>query len=72
MAGREPLPTRVKQLKGTLKKCRTNVNNGFAFVRLSVIVGTAASLVQGVLFGTNPIFVPGSGFNQAGVAQIVG
>lgn len=49
-----------------------DVNNGFAFVRLSVTVGTAASLIHGVVFGTNPIFVPGSGFNQAGVAQIVG
>jgi len=24
MAGRKPLPTKVKQLKGTLQKCRTN------------------------------------------------
>jgi hypothetical protein len=49
-----------------------DVNNGYAFVRLSVTVASAASLVQAVVIGHNPIFVPGSGFNQAGVAQIVG
>ena len=48
-----------------------DVNNGFAFVRLSITVGAAASLLQATLLGTNPIFVPGSSFNQAGVAQIV-
>jgi hypothetical protein len=48
------------------------VNNGYAFVRLSVTVASAASLVQAVVIGHNPIFVPGSGFNQAGMAQIVG
>ncbi len=26
MAGRKPLPTAVKKLKGTLQKCRTNIN----------------------------------------------
>ena len=25
MAGRKPLPTKVKQIKGTLQKCRTNL-----------------------------------------------
>lgn len=48
-----------------------DVNNGYAFVRLSVTVATAASLIQAVVVGHNPIFMPASGFNQAGVAQIV-
>ena len=48
-----------------------DVNTGFAYVRLSITIGTAASLLQTLLLGTNPIFVPGSSFNQAGVAQII-
>lgn len=48
-----------------------DVNNGFAYVRLSITVGTAASLIQALLLGTNPIFVPASAFKQAGVAQMV-
>jgi hypothetical protein len=48
-----------------------DVNGGFAYVRLSITVGTAASLLQALLLATNPIFVPGSAFNHAGVAQVV-
>jgi hypothetical protein len=33
---------------------KLDVANGFCFVRLSVTVGTAASLVAGYLFGGNP------------------
>jgi hypothetical protein len=46
-------------------------NNGFAFVALSVTVGTAASIFGATLFGNNPIYVPASAFNQAAVKQQV-
>jgi hypothetical protein len=46
--------------------------NGFAYARLSITVGTAASLIHGALIGNNPIFIPASSQNQAGVAQLVG
>lgn len=49
-----------------------DVNNGYAFIRLSVTVASAASLIHAVVLGHHPIFLPGSGFNQAGVAQVVG
>ena len=45
--------------------------NGFAFVQLSMTVGTAASLIAGKLLGVAPRFMPASAFNQAGVLQVV-
>ncbi len=48
-----------------------DVDNGFAKVRLSITVGTAASLIQAVPLCTNPIFVLASAFDQAGVTQII-
>ncbi|WP_175837096.1 hypothetical protein [Burkholderia anthina] len=48
-----------------------DTNNGFAYVRLSMSVGVAASLVAGKLFGVAPRFLPASSFNQAGVVQTV-
>ncbi|MFP3564697.1 hypothetical protein [Paraburkholderia sp. SIMBA_030] len=45
--------------------------NGFAYVRLSMTVGTAASLIAGKLLGIAPRFASASAFNQAAVAQIV-
>jgi len=45
--------------------------NGFAFVCLSVTVGTAASILGASLIGQNPRFAPASASNQAGVVQQV-
>lgn len=45
--------------------------NGFTHVALSVTVGTAASLLAAVLFGTNPRYLPASDFDDADVVQIV-
>lgn len=45
--------------------------NGFVFVRLSLTVGTAASLVSAVLLGTTPQFMSAAAFDQAGVVQLV-
>lgn len=46
-------------------------NNGYAFVALSVTVGTAASIVSAAVIGNNPRFLPASAFNQAAVTQLV-
>ena len=46
--------------------------NGFEFVRLVITAATAASLLRGDLYGHYPRFEPAdSGYNQAGVAQVV-
>lgn len=45
--------------------------NGFGFVRLSITVGVAASLVAGKLLGVNPRYATADAFNGANVAQII-
>ena len=60
--------------KQAMINCRAgelDTEGGFGFVRLSLTVGTAASLVGGSLFGALPRFQDAAVFNQAGVAQIV-
>ena len=48
-----------------------NANN-FAFVRLSLTVGVAASLVAAQMVGVNPRYAASDSYNQAGVVQIIG
>jgi hypothetical protein len=48
-----------------------DVEGGFRYVRLSITVGTAATLIQAALLGCVPRFEAASAYNQAGVAQIV-
>lgn len=48
-----------------------DTNNGFAFVALSMTVGTAASIVNAMLIGANARYSPASAFNQAAVVQVV-
>jgi len=45
--------------------------NGFAYVALSVTVGTAASIVGALLIGGNPYAAPCAGSNQAAVVQVI-
>ncbi len=45
--------------------------NGFAYVRLSITVGTAASQVAAQVLGFTPRYATADAFNQAGVVQIV-
>ena len=45
--------------------------NGFAFVRLSLTVGVAASLVAAKLLGVNPRYAPAEAFNQGAVVQVI-
>lgn len=61
-----------KQALIELRDTDLDVNNGFTFVRLSVTVGTAASLINAMLIGFNPLYKSAAAYNQAGVAQIVG
>ena len=46
--------------------------NGFGFVRLSLTVGVAASLVSAQLLGVNARYASADAFDQAGVVQIIG
>lgn len=55
-----------------MKEADLDTEGGFRFVRLSITVGTAASLVSAALLGGVPRFSPANTYNQAGVAQIVG
>lgn len=61
-----------KQVMIELRDTDLDVNNGFAFVRLQITVGTAASLVNAVLIGTIPFYQSAVPYDQAGVVQIVG
>lgn len=60
-----------KQAIINLRAEELDTNNGFAFVRLSVTVGTAASLVAAQLLGGVARNLPADALNQAGVAQVV-
>ena len=60
-----------RQVELNMKTADLDTENGFAFICLSVTVGTAATLISAALFGTNPRFADGAALNQAGVAQVV-
>jgi hypothetical protein len=60
-----------KQALINLRPEDLDVNNGFAYVRLSVTVGAAASLASGQLLGLNPRYASADALNQAAVAQII-
>jgi len=51
------------------KEADLDTNAGFRYVRLSLTVGVAASLVSAVLYGAQPRYAPVS--NQAGTVQVV-
>lgn len=54
-----------------LRPEQLDVNNGFNWVRLTVTVTTAASLISAMVLGVWPRSGTASDANQAGVAQIV-
>lgn len=60
-----------KQALINLRPEELDVNGGFAYVRLSLTVGTAASLASAQLLGVNPRYASADAQNQAAVAQIV-
>ncbi len=60
-----------KQALINLRPDDLDVANGYAYVRLSVTVGVAASLTAAQVLGVNHRFAPGDASNQAAVVQIV-
>lgn len=60
-----------KQATIELRAEDLDVANAFAFVALSLTVGTAASIVGAMLVGANARYAPASSFNQAAVVQVV-
>lgn len=60
-----------KQALINLRAEELDVNNGYSYFRLSITVGTAASIVGAAILGVFPDYAPASAFNQAAVAQIV-
>jgi len=61
-----------KQAIINMKEADLDTEGGFRFVRLSITVGTAASLVGAALVGIISRYQPASTYNQAGVVQLVG
>jgi hypothetical protein len=61
-----------KQALINLKPEDVDNTNNFGFVRLTLTVGVAASLVSGQLLGVNPRYASADAFDQVGVVQIIG
>ncbi len=61
-----------KQVIINLRAPQLDVNNAFTHFRLSMTVGTAASLLSATVLGFFPRYSPASGSNATSVAQIVG
>jgi hypothetical protein len=60
-----------KQALINLRSDDLDVTNGFAYVRLSITTGVAASLTSAQLLGLNPRFASADASNQSAVAQII-
>ena len=60
-----------RQFTAELRDTELDANNGFGYVQFSMTVGTAATLIGGVVIGTLPQFQPGSLFDATSVAQHV-
>lgn len=61
-----------KQALINVKQDDLDVNNGFRFVRLTITVGTAASLIDGKLWGFDPRYNAADANAAASQAQVVG
>ena len=69
--------TQIVKATGDNKQALINIKpedidnaNGFGFVRLSLTIGVAASIVAGKVLGMNPRYATADAFNQAAVVQI--
>lgn len=60
-----------KQALINMKAADLDTEGGFAFVALSVTVGTAASIFGAALIGAYSRYEDGAQFNQAAVVQVV-
>ena len=70
--------TQIVKATGDNKQALINIKpedidnaNGFGFVRLSLTIGVAASIVAGKVLGMNPRYATADAFNQAAVVQII-
>lgn len=54
-----------------LRSTELDTEGGFRFMRLKIIVGTAASLVSASLLGTSTRYKPADAFNDSSVVQVV-
>lgn len=61
-----------KQAFINMKEADLDTEGGFRFVRLSITVGTAASLLGASLWGGVPRYQPANAYNQAAVLSIAG
>ena len=59
-----------RQVLLNMKAADLDVEGQFKFIRLSITVGTAATLLNAALIGAYPRYEDGALFNQAGVAQV--
>jgi hypothetical protein len=60
-----------KQVLVNVKPEEIDTVNGFAFVRVTVTVGVAASITSAQLLGVNPRYAPAEVGNQAAVVQVI-
>lgn len=60
-----------RQAELEMRSTDLDVNGGFGFFRLTVTVGTAATLTSAVVLGSLPKNKPASTYNAASVAQVV-
>lgn len=60
-----------KQVTIDVRETDLDTNNGYCYVRLTVTVGVAATLVSAGLWGFFPQYEPAGAYNQAGVVQQV-
>ena len=60
-----------KQAIINMKAADLDTEGAFNFVRLSITVGTSASLLSAALVGFYPHYEDGAQFNQAGTVQVV-
>jgi hypothetical protein len=58
-----------RQARINCESAELDTNNGFKFVRLTITVGTAATLIGGALYGVGARYQPAS--QAASVAQVV-
>lgn len=61
----------AKQALLNLKPEDLDIANGYGFMRLSITVGVAASVVAAQIIGLNPRYADADAFNQAAVTQII-
>ena len=60
-----------KQVLVNVKPEELDTVNGFGFVRVTVTVGVAASIISAQLLGVNPRYAPADVGNQAAVVQVI-